>query len=166
MRPGRAILFRAVCVVVMLVAAPAQAQRPAVPDGQRIRILVRTVLVALNHANRTGNYTVLRDLGAPGFRNANDAARLGQIFANLRQRDLDLGPVTVIEPKLEREPFIDERGLLRVAGYFPSRPLQVNFDLAWQHFDGRWLLFGIAVNPAPAEAKPPMDRTNGPGNNQ
>lgn len=154
MSRGMTVLFRAMCVVVlMLVAAPARAQAPAIPDGTGILILVRTALVALNHANRTGNYTVLRDLGAPGFRGANDAARLGQIFANLRGRDLDLGPVTVIQPKLEREPVIDERGLLRVAGYFPSRPLQVNFELAWQYVDGRWLLFGIAVNPASAEAK-------------
>jgi hypothetical protein len=149
-------------VFLCLVAAPARAQAPAAPDGQGIRILVRTTLVALNHANRTGNYTVLRDLGAPGFRNANSAARLGQIFAELRQRNLDLGPVTVIEPKLQRDPFIDKQGFLRVTGFFPSRPVQINFDLVWQHSGGRWMLFGISVNPAAVKAPTSQTRPEKP----
>lgn len=138
-----------IALALLKTTAPARAQAPAVPDGQGIRILVRTTLVALNHANRTGNYTVLRDLGAPGFRAANDAARLGQIFANLRKRNLDLGPITVIEPKLVREPSIENQ-VLRITGFFPSRPVQINFDLVYKHLRGEWRHFGISVRPAPA----------------
>ena len=41
-------------------------------------ILVRTTLLALDQANKTGNYTVLRDLAAPGFQ-VDTAARLAEI---------------------------------------------------------------------------------------
>ena len=44
-------------------------------------------LIALDQANKTGNYTVLRDLGSPAFQ-ANTAARLGEIFAGLRHEIL------------------------------------------------------------------------------
>jgi hypothetical protein len=49
--------------------APAQ-PRPPQPvqiDRNGVLILIRSTLLALHHANQTGNYTVLRDLGAPGF---------------------------------------------------------------------------------------------------
>lgn len=74
----------------LLTGAPVaaqQAQKLAPPDGPGVVILVRATLSALNDANRTGNYTVLRDLGAPGFRQANSAARLGEIFSDLRKKD-------------------------------------------------------------------------------
>jgi hypothetical protein len=38
-------------------------------------ILIRQTLLALDQANKTGNYTVLRDLGSPDFQ-ANTAAGL------------------------------------------------------------------------------------------
>jgi len=50
----------------------------------------------------------------------------------MRHRNIDLGPVVVVEPLLSREAFIDERGMLRLDGYFPTRPEQVNFELAFQ----------------------------------
>lgn len=69
-------------------AAPA-AQQQAVNVEQAL-YLIRSVLLTLNDANRSGNYTVLRDLAAPDFQARNTAADLGQIFADLRQRKFDL----------------------------------------------------------------------------
>jgi hypothetical protein len=37
-------------------------------------------------------------------------------------------------------------GKLRLIGRFPSQPMQVNFDLTFAPEDGRWRLFGLAVN--------------------
>ena len=47
--------------------APAAAPKPAQIDRNGVIILVRSALLALDQANKTGNYTVLRDLGAPAF---------------------------------------------------------------------------------------------------
>jgi hypothetical protein len=58
--------------------------QPAQIDRTSVIVLIRSVLLALQHANDTGNYTVLRDIGAPGFQAANTASRLSEIFANLR----------------------------------------------------------------------------------
>ena len=40
--------------------------------------------------------------------------------------------------------------MLRLSGFFPSAPEQVNFDLAFQLVKDHWLLFGIALNTSPA----------------
>jgi hypothetical protein len=76
----------------------AQAPKPAQIDRNGVLILIRSSLLALDQANKTGNYTVLRDIGAPGFQ-VNSAARLGEIFAKLRNDNLDLSGVAVIDPR-------------------------------------------------------------------
>jgi hypothetical protein len=122
-----------------------------------VLILIRSTLLALDQANKTGNYTVLRDIGAPGFQ-SNSAARLGEIFAKLRNDNLDLSGVAVIDPQLNLLPQIEANGLMRMAGFFPSVPSQVNFDLAFAPVNGQWRLFGISVSigpSGPAAPEPP-----------
>jgi hypothetical protein len=139
---------------------PAPAPKPAQIDRNGVLILIRTTLLALDHANKTGNYTVLRDLGAPGFQ-SNTAARLGEIFAKLRNDNLDLSGVAVIDPQLNLLPQIEPNGLMHMAGFFPSVPSQVNFDLSFAPVNGQWRLFGISVSigqsgpAAPESPQPP-----------
>ena len=106
--------------------APASAPKPAQIDRNGVLILVRSTLLALDQANKTGNYTVLRDLGAPGFQ-GNTAARLAEIFAKLRNDNLDLSGVAVIDPQLNLLPQIEANGLMRMAGFFPSVPAAGQF---------------------------------------
>ena len=128
---------------------PAQpSQLPVVmPDAEKIVLLVRNTLITLNDAIQTGNFTVLRDRAAPGFGEANSPARLSQIFAKIGSRGVDLSVVSVITPQLTEAPTLDQKErMLRLKGYFPGQPVQINFDLLYQAVGGRWRLFGISVN--------------------
>lgn len=140
---------------------PSQAlQRdPAAPDDYRVLLLIRSTIMAFNHANQTGNYTVLRDLGTPAFQSANTAARLAEIFAPLRARKVDLAPVLFVNPKLSSAPALQEGEVLRLTGFFPTAPEQVHFDLAFEQIGGQWLLSGIAVNSIPASEAPRVGQT-------
>jgi hypothetical protein len=119
-------------------------QQLAVPLEQAL-YLIRSTLLTLNDANRTGNYTVLRDLAAPDFQTRNTAADLAQIFSDLRRRGFDLFSVAVAAPQLMAPPHIENNGMLRLTGFFPTSPLQINFDLLFQNVDRQWRLFGISV---------------------
>lgn len=133
-------------------AAAAPPQTPsgaAIPEPHKLDLLVRTTIIAINQANITGNYTVFRDLAAPVFQSQNSPARLSDIFASLRKRNLDLSPVVFFQPKFARPPVI-ENSLLRLSGFFATRPEQVNFDLAYQNVNGRWLLAGVSLNTTPS----------------
>lgn len=152
--------------------APAQAQAPAgaptprphvvMPDAEKIVLLVRTTLLTLNDALRTGNYTVLRDKGAPSFRDANSAARLGQIFSNLAASGLDLSVASVMTPQLSEAPILDQaRGTLNIKGYFPIRPTQIDFEVLFQSVDGHWRVFGLSVQPVKAPEAPQVGSANG-----
>jgi hypothetical protein len=147
-------------------AQPAQTPKPAQIDRNGVLILIRSSLLALDQANKTGNYTELRDIGAPGFQ-SNSAARLGEIFAKLRNDNLDLSGVAVIDPQLSLLPQIEANGLMHMAGFFPSVPNQVNFDLLFAPVNGQWRLFGISVSigqsgpAAPTPPEPPAAQPNG-----
>jgi pyruvate/2-oxoglutarate dehydrogenase complex dihydrolipoamide acyltransferase (E2) component len=121
---------------------------PAMPDEVHIVLMIRNAVIALSQANITGNYTVVRELGTADFQMTNSPARLAEIFATLRSRKIDLSPVMVFSPKYTSGPALDGQ-VLRVAGYFPTSPEQVQFELAYQHAGDQWLLGGIAVSVAP-----------------
>jgi hypothetical protein len=137
--------------------APPPEPKPAQIDRNGVLILIRTTLLALDQANKTGNYTVLRDLGSPEFQ-VNSAARLAEIFAQQRRDNIDLAGVAVIDPQLTLLPQIEANGMMRMAGFFPSVPTQVNFELAHAPVNGRWRVFGISVSlgqAAPVAPSPP-----------
>ena len=142
-------------------SAPAQAapaQVPAVvPEPEALLMLIRTTLVALNQANQTGNYTVLRDLGSANFQATNSSAQLAIAFTNLRQQNLDLSPVTVVAPQVTQPPQIRDKGLLEIAGFFPTAPLQIRFQMYFERVGKAWRLYAMSVSAVPpaAAATPP-----------
>jgi hypothetical protein len=130
-------------------ATPAPPQY-VMPSAESILVLIRTSVLTLNDAVQTGNFTVLRDIAAPAFREQNSAARLGIIFADLGQRGINFAAVSTMTPQLSDATALDPAaGLLRLKGVFPGTPVQLAFDLQFQAVNGTWRLIGIAVNPEP-----------------
>ncbi len=132
-------------------AAPAQPSLPVTLE--QALYLIRSTLLMLNDANRTGNYTVLRDLAAPDFQARNTAADLALNFLDLRRRNFDLYGAALLAPQFSEAPALDQRGMLRLAGYISTRPQQIQFDLTFQVVAGQWRLFASA-NATPEAAAP------------
>jgi hypothetical protein len=131
---------------------PSAAAAKATPSAQNLPVpadqvlyLIRSALLTLNDANRSGNYSVMRDLAAPDFQARNTAADLAVIFADLRQRHVDLHAAGLLAPQLAAPPALASKGMLRLAGHFPTQPQQINFDLLFQSIGGEWRLFAITI---------------------
>jgi len=145
-------------------AKPAPTPKIAMPSPEALIVMIRSSVVALGHANTTNNYTVLNQMGSADFRKNNSPARLSQIFTPFRSNKIDLAPVVFLTPQLSQAPRIVD-GRLQMVGFFPSRPMQVNFDLMFEPSEGVWKLFGLAVDlkrvaPTPA-AQPQFQPGNG-----
>jgi hypothetical protein len=140
-------------VVVPPAPAPVQAPAQGAPDTIVTHKLLWSVMAALDHANQTGNYSVLRDLGAPSFQANNSAATLGGIFTAIRNQNIDLGYTLVTTPVFQFPPGFVQGGLLRLRGVFPLRPNAIGFDLLFQNINGQWRLFGLAVAPLVAQTQ-------------
>jgi len=126
-----------------------------VPNELELAKLVWSTMAAVDHGNISGNYSVLRDMSAPGFQANNDAARLAQIFASLRASNTDLSNTLLLAPTYRAPPRLEAPGLLRVQGMFGLRPTAINFDLYFQWLNGRWRLFGVAIAPSTIATQEP-----------
>jgi len=139
-------------------SAPQQVQRPPapaaipVPDQLALAKLLWSTMAAVDQANKTGNYSVLRDLGSAGFQANNNPATLATVFASIRERRIDLSDTLLFEPIYEFAPGI-EAGMLRMRGGFRMRPTGVQFDLLYQWNQG-WRLHAIALRPVATTAAP------------
>jgi hypothetical protein len=112
-------------------------------------ILVKNALLAVNQGNLTGNYTVLRDLSSPGFREKNSAADLAAIFQAVRQQKIDLSPIAVLDPVLT-QPRLTTDGQLVLEGYFAAQQLRINFQLSFMKANGAgWMIHGVSLNAVP-----------------
>lgn len=147
-------------------AQPAQAARPQIPDPISLIVMIRTTMVALNQANQTGNYSVLREISAPVFQAQNSQAQLAVAFTSLRDQRLDLSSIVAVTPELTDAPTVDENGILRVTGFFPTEPLRVNFQLAYLFGNGQWRPIGMSVGTSQAPQKAPAAADNQAGKKQ
>ena len=122
---------------------------------QRAVALVRDALAVLNHANFTGNYTVLRDYGSPNFAAAFSAAELAEIFRSVRDQGIDLFPTTVLAPAFTRGAMIDNGTRLLLSGEVAIDPRPVRFYLIFEPVEGRWRLFGVSIRQIEGLPEPP-----------
>jgi hypothetical protein len=147
-------------------AQPAAQARPPlsnlpVPSELELAKMIWSTMAMVDQANRSGNYSVMRDTGATGFQIQNDPSRLAEIFAPIRQSRVDLSNALIVAPTYTAAPRLLESNVFEVKGYFPLRPTPIYFDLFFQWQQGRWKLFGISlvpgemVRPGQAPAKPP-----------
>ena len=152
----RFLVTGATALAVMMSAAPADAQQQqpavapsalAVPSELELAKMIWSTMAAVDHANVSGNYSVLRDLSAPGFQIANDPARLTQIFSSLRAGNVDLSNALLLAPTYRARPRMVQADILQVQGSFGLRPTAIAFELLYQYVQGRWRLFGVSIGP-------------------
>ena len=126
--------------------------------------LIKSTIMALQHANQTGNYSVLRDLGTPVFRERFDQAQLTAVFYNLRSRGINFTPILFLPANLTKQPEMTEGNELHVVGDFQTQPMRIQYDLLFLQIDGVWRInghgggrrscAGHATAPAPAVSAP------------
>ena len=155
------------------IVAPAAAQVPSapvppapssvpIPNDLELSKLVWSTMAAVDSANQAGNYSVLRDLASPQFQALNDAAKLTQVFSNLRASRLDLSSTLLLAPTFTATPRYVQPGILMLKGFFGLRPTAVAFELYYQWVVGRWKLAGVSIAPAPIASQQPSSQAPAP----
>ncbi|CAN5507329.1 hypothetical protein BH09PSE4_BH09PSE4_16520 [soil metagenome] len=129
---------------------PANALAPSapLPDALVSTELLASTITAIDHADKTGNYTVLLALGSARFRANNSAASLGAAFSVFRTRQIDLAEVLILSPTYEIVPTIVQPNLLRMRGSFQLTRGPVGFDFLFG-WDNGWRLDGVLLTPPP-----------------
>ncbi|UOA33719.1 hypothetical protein DSM110093_03815 (plasmid) [Sulfitobacter sp. DSM 110093] len=148
----------AVLLCFGLVAGSATAQEDTSVERSFAVALIRDVMIAINHGNWTGNYTVLRDYASRDFSEANDPTRLAGLFAPVREAGVDMLPVLVEEPEILNSQVAAGGEQIRLTGYFPVLPEHISFDLVFINEKARWVLLDVSVGKFDAieEAEKPL----------
>ena len=136
-------------------AAPAPNPIEAVnrANTELVVTLVRNTIAALGQANLTGNYTVLRDLGAPDFAAKNSATDLAAIFAPVRTAKIDLAPVVLLDPQISRASLTADKKLY-ITGALATQPLPITFELLFSPVNSIWRVDGLSITPVQSLAAP------------
>lgn len=134
---------------------PPASVRP-VPGALELSKLVWSTILAVDHANQSGNYSVLRDMSAQGFQINNNAANLANVFSGIRNAKIDLSNALLVPPTYLEAPRQIQPEVFEVKGQFNLRPTSIYFDMYFQWEQGRWKLFGIDIQPiAMVDSMPP-----------
>ena len=136
--------------------AIATGNKDKVPDdvsGKKLGILIRGTLIAVNHANLTDNYTLLRDLGSFEFSYRNSASTLADLFKPFRVNDINLEETVLEDPILIKKPVIEEGGILSLVGFTRIGQKEVVFDLKYKYELGFWKIMSISLSTRPANLK-------------
>ncbi|MCK0197200.1 hypothetical protein MWN34_09775 [Ancylobacter sp. 6x-1] len=140
----------------------AESATSGVPPAPVLLALLRGTLVSVNQANITGNYSVLRDLGSPTFRERYTVAELAEQFRSWRAQSLDFAAVLLLDAKLSRPPEIESVGALHLIGFFPTSPLRIGFDLRFEPVNGHWRLATLSLDARPASGDAALPAARGP----
>jgi hypothetical protein len=107
---------------------------------------VRSVLSTLNDANRSGNYSVLRDLAASEFKDEHSVDDLGRAFARLRESGTELSFVNRTAPEFNSSSLIESDGSMKLEGRFRGPAEDLEFAMTFVEQEGRWRLRTLDVS--------------------
>lgn len=125
------------------------------PDQLELSKLLWSTIAAVDHANQSGNYSVLRDISAQGFQIQFDPARLAELFSGLRRLNVDLSSAFLVPPTYYEAPQMVSDDTFRARGIFQLRPIAIQFEAYYQWEEGRWKLFGVELKPQEMAASQP-----------
>ncbi|HRK18957.1 MAG TPA: hypothetical protein PK970_08375 [Hyphomicrobiaceae bacterium] len=154
----------AVVAQTRTVAQPqAQAQvqarsAPGLPSPETMLALVRTHMLALDHAVRTGRFDVLHALSGPYLRNRLTVEQLALAFRRLQIERPDLVAAAITTPTLARAPTLSADGMLRLGGTFPVQGKEIRFEMVFESPGREWQLAGLDVGVIDAVATNAVQR--------
>ena len=137
-------------------AATTRPSQPTVPSPGQLLGMIRSTIEGLDQANATGNYYVFHALASAAFRRTNSAISIAQAFEPFRRGGISLRPALIIGPELMKPPLLED-GQLHLAGYFPTQPERIIFDLKYIQEGGAWRVSGLNVNLSPSAERAAPD---------
>jgi hypothetical protein len=119
---------------------------PPVPPEAELERMVAEALLGFNQAVRARDFTAFYGTLADVWKKETTPQRLQQTFQEFLDKDIDIGPIKDVKPRVAPPAAVNDKGILVVAGHYPTQPSQVRFELEYAQERGGWKLTGIAVS--------------------
>jgi hypothetical protein len=134
-----------VVVALALATSPVRAQGLDMPSPFVQEILIKSILVTLNDAVASDNFTVLHAKISKPFRDQFPPEKLRTVFKDLVEKHAVFDAIVASPVIAEEDAKIDEKGVLRLKGRFDTTPKKVKYQLGFIPSDGQWKLSGVTI---------------------
>jgi hypothetical protein len=118
---------------------------PAVTSGAELERMAEEALLNFNQAVRAKDFTAFYGTLADAWKAETSPQQLRQAFREFIDKGVDIGAIKDVKPRLAHPAAVNGRGLLVIAGHYPTRPSRVGFELKYAREAGVWKLAGITV---------------------
>jgi hypothetical protein len=139
--------LRWAAAVMVLVAAFSPTVRALdMPSPFVQEVLIKSILVTLNDAVASDNFTVFHAKISKPFRDQFPPDKLRAIFKDLIEKHAVFDAVVASPVIAEEDARIDEKGVLRLKGRFDTAPKKVKYQLGLIPSEGQWKLSGVTID--------------------
>jgi len=139
--------FRRVAAAIVLVAISSiKAGALNMPSPFVQEILIKSILVTLNDAVASDNFTVLHAKISKPFRDQFPPEKLRTVFKDLVEKHAVFDAVVASPVVPDEDAKIDDKGVLRLKGHFDTAPKKVKYQLGFIPSDGQWKLSGVTID--------------------
>lgn len=123
------------------------------PPSDVLENMVRSVLVAVNQANFTDNYSVLHALGTRELQTRMKPEDISKSLEVLRKKNIDLTTVLSSPVQFSMPPAVGEDGLLKLAGSISAKPHKIDFGIVYFPVAGFWRIDALTLSASNTEAE-------------
>jgi hypothetical protein len=136
----------AALIAVFTICDTGEAAAQEMPSPFVQEVLVKSILVSLNDAVVSDNFTVFHARISKPFRDQFPPEKLRAIFKDLIDKHAVFDAVVAKPIVPDEDARIDEKGVLRLKGHFETTPKQVKYQLGFIPSDGQWKLSGVTID--------------------
>ncbi len=133
-------------VLALIAASPTKALALDMPGPATQEVLVKSILVTLNDAVASDNFTILHAKLSKPFRDQFPPEKLRAVFKDLVEKHAVFDAVVAERMILDEDARIDEQGVLKLKGHFQTTPKQVKYQLGFIQSEGAWKLSGVTID--------------------
>ena len=143
---------------LLLAASAAHAQSPTVPSQAELKTLTRDSMLAFSKGVEAKDFTTFHKQISQLWREQITPAKLKSSFAVFTEQNIDISPVTKLDPIFDPPAAIDSDDVLVIQGRYPTEPTPVQFRLKYVNEKSTWKLIGIKVDVVSPSSKVPNAR--------
>ena len=116
-----------------------------VPPESELKSMTLKSLLAFNDGVQEKDFSAFYKQLAPLWQEQTTPAKLKELFNDFIEKEIDIAPIKKVQPVFNKDAKINSDDMLVIAGYYPTTPKRVVFELKYLDEKGDWKLAGINV---------------------